>query len=269
MTLASLDDLAAQFHSTPDRVRNIIRRTLGSLPQRRYYVFRITGGGAARPAPAQPRMIAAFPTPDDALTFAQRNGAGSSAQLRSVGALELIVRMLTDASIGAVLFVQGGNDTPAKGFGPGLKLERAALIDQLQWGDQPPEPAQAEPLELSAKGYDALQWGIEFADRARFRVALAEALEQVIDGYDPPPGSIDNGPRSIFAITAVEQWLREHGFPHAHQRQWIDVQGDPQWNGAVELCEIDGGTEHRLLIQIAIHVDEHGRQFVKWVNVTT
>jgi hypothetical protein len=268
MTLASLDDLAARLETSPDRVRDVVRRTLHRLPQRRYYVFRITGGSTT-PAPSQPRMIAAFPTPDDALTFAQRNGYGSNAQLRSVGAIELIVRLLTEGSIGSVLFVRGGSDTPAKGFGPGLKLERAALLDQLQTGDQTTEAESTEPLELTAKRYDALQWGIEFADRARFRVALAEALEEVIDSYVPPPGSVDSGPRSIFAITAVEQWLREHGFPHAHQRQWIDVQGAPQWNGAVELCEIDGGTEHRLLIQIAIHADEHGRQYVKWVNVTT
>ena len=139
----------------------------------------------------------------------------------------------------------------------------------MEPSNDPIHQSQSYPTaELTAHHYDALQFGVNFTRRAEFRVALAQAVEHVVETYEPPAGSIDTGPRSIFATSAVEAWLKEHGFPHAYQRRWIDVAGDPAWGGAVELCEIDGGTANRLLIQLAIHEDANGRQFIKRVNVT-
>ncbi len=67
--------------------------------------------------------------------------------------------------------------------------------------------------ELSAAAYDRLQFGVDFARRGAFRAALAEAVEAVVAGYVPPPGSLDEGPRSIYATTVVEEWLRAPVFP--------------------------------------------------------
>jgi hypothetical protein len=234
---------------------------------------------------SEPRMIAAFPTPDDALGFAQRNGYGSNAQLRAISAADLIGRMLSDATIGSVLFLAESGATERPGFGPGLKIHRAELLDHLEVEQTiaaaapaaaPPSAPQLPeeeyaidmPPELSAAQYDALQFGVNFTRRAEFRVALAQAVEQIVATYEPPVGSLDRGPRSIFATTAVELWLKEHGFPHVHQRRWIDVADDPTWGGAVELCELDAGAANRLLIQLLIHLDETGRQYIKTVLVT-
>lgn len=300
----TITELATTLGTTPQHLRDVVKRTLARLPRRQYYVFRITSSQqASAPVRTQPRMIPAFPTPDDALSFAQRNGYGSNAQLRSLSAADLIGNMLSDAMIGSVLFLHEHSGTERSGFGPGLKINRTELIENLQstaslvqeqatpehdsdarstsaethmmsdqiMPEQPertPEVPAADPLELTAAHYDALQFGVNYTRRAEFRVALAQAVEHIVATYEPPVGSLDHGPRSIFATTAVEQWLKEHGFPHVQQRRWIDVSDQPGWGGAVELCELDGGTENHLLIQLLIHMDESGRQYIKQVNVT-
>lgn len=264
MPALSLVDLATSLGTTPDHLRASVRRALGRVPRRRYYVFRITGAQAAtRSTGPRSRTITAFPSPDAALAFAQRNGHGSNVQISSISPAELVLLLLKDPSVGAILFLDDQDD-PGASTGSGVKLERADLLG----GESDPAPQPAAPQTLSAKQYDALQFGVQFRDRAEFRVALTEAIENVVATYEPPAGSIDRGPRSIFAATAVEAWLREHGFPHAHQRRWIDVAGAPEWGGADELIEIDGGTVRGLLIQLLIHTDDSGRQYIKQVNVT-
>ena len=129
---------------------------------------------------------------------------------------------------------------------------------------QPADP----PIELSAAAYDQLRFGVDFVRRGAFRAALAEAVEVVVADYVPPSGSLDRGPRSIYATTVVEEWLRTHGFPHADQRRWINVAGQPEWQGAEELCEIDCGTEARLFVQLLIFWDGE-RQSIGPVVVTS
>lgn len=266
--MASVDELAAQLGTSAERLRTVVKQAIKRLAHQHYYVFRITAQGQAeRPPSNRPRTIAAFPTPDDALAFAQRNGYGSNAQLRRVAAADLLARMLEDSGIEAIMFQREMSNAPTRGFGPGIKLTRAALLDQLRAADLPTDQPSA-PRELSAAQYDSLHFGVDFTERAEFRVALAQAVEDIVATYEPPAGSIDRGPRSIFATTAVEIWLKTHGFPHAHQRRWIDVAGDPMWGGALELCEIDAGTQNHLLIQFFIYEDETGRQYIKRINVT-
>ncbi len=125
-----------------------------------------------------------------------------------------------------------------------------------------------DSVTLTAEAYDALQFGVDFTRRGAFRAALAEAVEAIIMQYSPPPGSLDSGPRSVFATTVVENWLRDNGFPHADQRRWINVEGLPEWGGAEELCEIDCGTSNSLLVQLLIGSDGI-RQTIERVVVTS
>ncbi len=279
MSVTSINELATSIGTTPERLRSVVQQTLKQLPRSRYYVFRITSDRPASPsAREQPRTVAAFPSPDDALAFAQRNGYGSNAQLRPVAAADLMLQMLTDSSIGSILFLQTAAGS-SRGFGPGLKLTRDKLIAEIRHENPTAEENEEKHMEdinvplptgdeLTAANYDALQFGVNFTRRAEFRVALAQAVDQVVEQYQPPEGSVDRGPRSIFATSAVEEWLRQHGFPHAFQRRWIDVADDDRWSNALELCEIDCGTENHLLVQLLIHQDDTGRQFIKQVNVT-
>lgn len=123
-------------------------------------------------------------------------------------------------------------------------------------------------LELTAEAYDRLQFGIDFQRRGTFRAALAEAVEALVAAYVPPEGSLDAGPRSIYATTIVEEWLRAHGFPEATQRRWVRVAGHPQWPGVEELCEIDCGTEASLLVQLPI-ISDGTRQLLDHAIVTS
>ncbi|CAA9322678.1 MAG: hypothetical protein AVDCRST_MAG93-5821 [uncultured Chloroflexia bacterium] len=126
----------------------------------------------------------------------------------------------------------------------------------------------SDTITLTAEAYDALQFGVDFTRRGAFRAALAEAVEAIVMGYTPPPGSLDRGPRSVYATTVVETWLQENGFPHADQRRWINVADLPEWGGAEELCEIDCGTSNRLFVQLLIGSDGI-RQSIERVLVTS
>lgn len=263
---AAVDQLAVTLGITADKLTHWLSATLERLPYAQYYVFRPRQEAAvASSSGRRSRTVAAFPTADDALAFAQRNGYGSRLRVRMLAASDLLVRMLADPSIGGLLFLPQAEDDATTQWGPGLRLRRGQIVELLR--SQQME-VTAMTVELTARGYDTLRFGVDFAERARFRVALAVAVENVVAEYVPPAGSLDSGPRSIFATGAVEAWLRENGFPHAHQRRWIDVAADPRYGGASELFEIDAGTTHSLLVQLFIHLAEDGRQFIKRVNVT-
>lgn len=255
----SQTQLAQSLNSAASRLQALLDQVVRKLPQTTYYVFRTTH------AAHQPRTVAAFASPDDALTFAQRNGYGPNVQLRPVAAHDLLRQMLEDGMIGTVIFERSpsGDDEPAAQSS--VAVHRRALLAEL---DHEPASASVSPGELSAKAYDQLQFGVQFAERAAFRVALTQAVDDIINGYQPPHGSLDDGPRSIFAASVVEHWLRTHGFPHAYQRRWVSVADDPRWGGAAEVCEFDAGSQNRLLVQLVIHADATERQYIKWVNVT-
>jgi hypothetical protein len=262
MVLSNLQDLASQFETSAGQIRALVERTCGRLPQEQYYIFRVNAENEGAPASARARAIAAFPTPDDALAFAQRNGYAASAQLRQVSAGDLIAALLGDPAVSTLLFLPATNgDERPRSAPSAVTITRQSLIDQLR-------PVELEKVALTAKAFDALQFGVDFARRGAFRAELTEAVEAVVMGYTPPPGSLDSGSRSVYATNAVETWLRDHGFPHARQRRWVNVAGEPGWNGAEELYEIDCGTEQRLLVQLLIHNDG-ARQFIGRIVVTS
>ncbi len=263
MAVTSVEELGRQLDVNPELVAGLIDQTCARLPQQTYWVFRTQGQRSSETGSRdQSRTIAAFPSPDDALSFAQRNRYPRSAQTRAISARELLNLVLRDPQIGTVLFLNSLSSDPAvRGFPPGVTIRREELIKQLHSG-------QTLPVELTAKAFDALQFGVDFGRRGAFRAALTEAVEQVVADYVPPEGSLDRGPRSVYATGAVEHWLRAHGFPHARQRRWIDVADRREWNGADELVEIDCGTEQSLLVQLLIHnADE--RQYIGRVIVTS
>lgn len=265
-------EIAARFGLSPEQLERRVAAVAGRVPYRTAYVFRI----APRPpsdatSTPRPRSVVAFPSADDALTWAQRTGQSAGARLKAITPTALLLRLLTDSSISAIRFLLPQADvTPT---GPAIEITRAELLQLLDHAAEgtpsatPPATTPRTP-PLSAGSYDALQFGIDFRARAHFRAELAAVLDQIVDTYQPPPGSLDQGPRSIYAVTAVEAWLRSHGFPRARQRRWITVAGDPAWGGASELYEIDAGTTNRLLVQLLIAEDHHGRQYIRDVLVT-
>ena len=74
----------------------------------RFYVFWTSGSGGGARGTGRQRILLAFPTPDRALAFAQRNQlarAGELPRLRRLSLLQLVQAMLREPAIGALLIV--------------------------------------------------------------------------------------------------------------------------------------------------------------------
>jgi len=116
------------------------RALLGELRARagaeRFYVFWTSGGGAGASAGARERTLLAFPTPDAALAFAQRNSLGRNGEqprLRRFTLLQLIEAMLRQPAIGALILIADDQPpAPAGQLPRGERLERAELLCRLR-----------------------------------------------------------------------------------------------------------------------------------------
>ncbi|HEX9373352.1 MAG TPA: hypothetical protein VF897_20230 [Roseiflexaceae bacterium] len=102
----------------------------------RFYIFWTAGGGPAGGAGRQ-RTLLAFPTPDAALAFAQRNQLGRASdqpRLRRLRLVQLIQAMLREPAIVALLLVEDVHDQPlpAGQLPRGVRIERAELLRRLQ-----------------------------------------------------------------------------------------------------------------------------------------
>ncbi|NNJ11901.1 hypothetical protein EKD04_016330 [Chloroflexales bacterium ZM16-3] len=105
----------------------------------RMYIFRSAGnggGGAGQPPPpTRPRVLLAFRSADDALSFAQASGLGTSPRLAAMGLGQLLTALIQRPSIGALLVASEGDGVLLAGLPTGARIERAALLDQLQIAD--------------------------------------------------------------------------------------------------------------------------------------
>jgi hypothetical protein len=103
-----------------------------------FYVFWFGGpAGAGGPARSdRPRTLLAFPSPDAALSFAQRSvrsGQGERPRLRRLGLPRLLQAVAREPAITALVLVAEGAPDPLPGQLPaGLRLERAELLRRLE-----------------------------------------------------------------------------------------------------------------------------------------
>ncbi len=113
----------------------------GVPPPARLYVFRSASHGGdssagQAPAPAaRPRVLVAFASADAALGFAQASGLGAAPRLVAMGLGQLLTALVQRPMISALLVAADGDSPPHAGLPAGLRIERAALLDQLQIAD--------------------------------------------------------------------------------------------------------------------------------------
>jgi hypothetical protein len=130
---------AAGYGMTVELARALLDDLRARAGAERFYIFWTSGGGAGASAGARQRTLLAFPTPDAALAFAQRNGLGRPAEqprLRRFGLLQLIEAMLREPAIGALILVADDEPAPAGQLPRGARVERAELLRRLAGGDE-------------------------------------------------------------------------------------------------------------------------------------
>jgi len=135
-----LTAFAAEHEMTLAAARALLDELRAQAGAERFYVFWTMSGGAGAGASGRKRTLLAFPTPDAALAFAQRNGLGSPGEqprLRRFALLQLLQAMLHEPAILALLLVDDDDPPPAGQLPRGTRIERVDLLRRLARSDQP------------------------------------------------------------------------------------------------------------------------------------
>ena len=140
----SLEDIQIQELADEQGVpAAVLRELLASLRNQvgagHFYVFWTSGKAAGAATRRRQRTLLAFPTPDDALAFAQRNQLhhADRPRLRRLSLIQILQATLREPAIAAIHFVadQDGQPPTAGRLPRGVRVERADLIRSLH-----PEP---------------------------------------------------------------------------------------------------------------------------------
>jgi hypothetical protein len=136
----ALAAFAAQHGQSIAAARELLHELRARTGADRFYVFWTSAGsGTGGSTGARERTLLAFPTPDAALAFSQRNGLrrdGEQPRLRRFTLLQLIEAVLRQPAIGALILVADDEPPPAGQLPRGERLERAELLRRLVGGDQ-------------------------------------------------------------------------------------------------------------------------------------
>ena len=133
MITYSSEELATQLSTTAARVDALVDEWSAQLPHQRFYVFRAPPGTSSGVnAPAAPRTVLAFVSPDDALTFAQRHNVRAGVRVRGLSVGELLRAMLATPSIGKVVFLEAWSaEVVGRNLPPATTFHREALVNKL------------------------------------------------------------------------------------------------------------------------------------------
>jgi hypothetical protein len=138
----ALAAFAAQHGQSITAARALLAELRARAGADQFYIFWTSGGGAGGSAGARERTLLAFPTPDAALVFSQRNGLrrdGEQPRLRRFTLLQLIEALLRQPAIGALILVADDEPAPAGHLPRGERLERAELLRRLALEDNEAE----------------------------------------------------------------------------------------------------------------------------------
>lgn len=114
--------------------RSLIADLAGQAGGSRFYIFWVPKGGSGSAGQPRTRTLVAFPSPDAALAFAQRNQlAADRPRLRQLGLVHLLGAVLGEPAIEALLLARESDDPPLAGRLPaGLRITRAEILARLK-----------------------------------------------------------------------------------------------------------------------------------------
>ncbi|NTW00354.1 MAG: hypothetical protein HGA19_03495 [Oscillochloris sp.] len=110
----------------------------GVLPVRLYIFRSARQGGVSTESetlPTRPRVLLAFRSADAALGFAQIVGLGKAPQLAAMSLSQLLAALVQRPAIGALHLASEDDSAIHAGLPVGIRIERSALLDQLQIAD--------------------------------------------------------------------------------------------------------------------------------------
>jgi hypothetical protein len=138
-TNTELAAFAAEYEMTLEAARALRDELRAQVGVEHFYIFWTIGGGAGASVGGRKRTLLAFPTPDGALAFAQRNGLGSPGEqprLRRFTLLQLIGALLREPAITALILAADDDPPPAGQLPRGERIERAELLRRLAGEDR-------------------------------------------------------------------------------------------------------------------------------------
>ncbi len=135
-----LHGLAQRYQLNPELLRNELDSIIKKTSRQEFFIFRTAGqGGASGDKPKRQRNLLAFPSPDAAISFAQRNGlfdAKQPVRTRRLHLLELIEAMLRDPNLALLVLADDSNVSVGQ-LPTGLHLQRTELLRRLGLQTEP------------------------------------------------------------------------------------------------------------------------------------
>ena len=136
---AQIQELADEQGVTAAALRELLASLHSQVGANHFYMFWTSGKAAGAATARRQRTLLAFPTPDDALAFAQRNQLHRAdlPRLRRLSLIQILQVTLREPAIAAIHFaaVQESQAPAAGQLPPGIRIERADLLRSLH-----PEP---------------------------------------------------------------------------------------------------------------------------------
>ncbi len=130
---AALAAFASTHAANIAAARSLIADLSNQAGSSRFYVFWVPKGGSANAGQPRTRTLVAFPSPDAALAFAQRNQlAADRPRLRQLTLVHLLGAVLSEPAIGALLLARESDEPlPAGRLPTGLHITRAEILARL------------------------------------------------------------------------------------------------------------------------------------------
>jgi hypothetical protein len=131
-----IEDLAGAYGVGAHTLRALLATLRNQIGAGDFYVFWTSGKASRAPSARNARTLLAFPTPDAALAFAQRNrlNAADLPRVRRLSLVQLVQAVLREPGITALVFVAEQDDPapPPGRLPPGQRIEREDILRALR-----------------------------------------------------------------------------------------------------------------------------------------
>lgn len=131
---AHIQNLAQRYQLDAELLHSQIDSMIAQTGRQEFFIFRTSGqGGSGASTSVRRRTLLAFPSPDSALAFAQRNRLHDPLQplrTRRLGLLQLLEALLRDPNLVLLVLADDMNEDVGR-LPTGLHIQRDTLLTQI------------------------------------------------------------------------------------------------------------------------------------------